>query len=122
MAHNPGFLAAVERLRPLVREVEVDAVRARMLSGEPFVLLDVREDDEWREDRIVDAVHIGRGVLERDIESRYPDRDLDLVLYCGGGFRSVLAARSLQEMGYTRVQSMMEGIRGWRLRGYPLTR
>lgn len=120
MSHHPSFLAAVERARPSVAEVELDTVRRWQLEERPFVLVDVREDDEWRLDRIVGAVHIGRGVMERDIAGLYPDVDTELVLYCGGGFRSVLAAKSLMEMGYRRVSSMKEGIRGWRTRALPL--
>ena len=87
----------------------------------PSMLLDVREDLEWQQDHIVGAKHLGKGILERDIEMRVPDKGAEIVLYCGGGFRSALAADALQKMGYTNVLSMDGGIRVWRERGYPLT-
>jgi rhodanese-related sulfurtransferase len=118
MKHNPGFLALVNEARTQVRECTVAEVKARMDRGESFQLIDVREDREFAAGRIPGARHIGRGVLERDVETLIPDRDADLVLYCGGGYRSALAALNLQKMGYRQVVSMDGGIRGWRDAGY----
>jgi rhodanese-related sulfurtransferase len=119
MKHNPGFQALVNQAREQIRECTVADVKARMDRGESFHLIDVREDREYAAGRIPGARHIGRGVLERDVETLIPDPDADLVLYCGGGFRSALAAVNLQKMGYRRVVSMDGGIRGWREAGYP---
>jgi rhodanese-related sulfurtransferase len=118
MKHAPGFLALVNEARGQIRECTVADVKARLDRDEPFQLIDVREDSEWAAGRIPGARHIGRGVLERDVEGLLPDPDTDLVLYCGGGYRSALAALNLQKMGYRRVVSMDGGIRGWREAGY----
>lgn len=120
MKHSPGFLKIVDEARARIREVSIDDVRARQVRGERFVLLDVREESEWRAARITGAVYLGRGVLERDVEARFPDVETDIVLYCGGGFRSALAADNLVKMGYARVASMDGGIRVWRERGLPI--
>jgi rhodanese-related sulfurtransferase len=119
MKHAPGFLALVNEARKQIRECTVADVKARMDRGETFQLIDVREESEYAAGRIPGARHIGRGVLERDVETLIPDPDADLVLYCGGGYRSALAALNLQKMGYRRVVSMDGGIRGWREAGYP---
>jgi rhodanese-related sulfurtransferase len=118
MKHNAAFLALVAETKARIREVDIDSVIARRERGDAFVLLDVREQDEWSAGRIPGAVYLGRGVLERDIETRYPDLETDLVLYCGGGFRSALAADNLMKMGYRKVASMEGGIRDWRERGF----
>ena len=120
MKHSPAFLRIVDDARARVAETDVAAIRARIESGETFHLIDVREDSEWDSGHLPGAVHLGRGVLERDIESAIPDRDADIVLYCGGGYRSALAADALQRMGYTNVQSMDGGFRGWRDAGLPI--
>ena len=120
--HPPRFLKIVDDAKQRVRETTVDAVKSRLDRGEKFVLVDVREDREFEADHLPGAVHLGRGVIERDIEAKYPDVNTELVLYCGGGFRSALAADNLQKMGYTNVESMDGGIRGWREKGLPLTR
>lgn len=120
MKHNPGFLALVADARSRVRECTAADVKARLDRGETFHFIDVREDREYDQDHAAGARHVGRGVLERDIETLLPDRDADIVLYCGGGFRSALAADNLQRMGYRRVVSMDGGIRAWREAGYPL--
>lgn len=120
MKHSPAFLRIVDDARARVTETDVAAVRARIEGGETFHLIDVREDSEWDSGHLPGAVHLGRGVLERDIESAIPDRDADIVLYCGGGYRSALAADALQRMGYTSVQSMDGGFRGWRDAGLPI--
>jgi rhodanese-related sulfurtransferase len=119
MKHAPGFVALVNEARQQIRECTVADVKARLDRDEPFLLIDVREDREWAAGRIPGARHIGRGVLERDVEGLIPDPDADVVLYCGGGYRSALAALNLQKMGYRRVVSMDGGIRGWREAGYP---
>jgi rhodanese-related sulfurtransferase len=121
MAHAPRFLQLVEQTRPRIRELTVDQVKAKLDAGEKFHLIDVREDSEWAKDHLPRAIHLGKGIIERDIETRIPDTSAPIVLYCGGGFRSALAADNLQRMGYTNVASMDGGIRGWRDRGYPLT-
>lgn len=122
MKHNPGFLALVESARKGVRECTAAEIKARRDRGEQFHFIDVREDGEFAVDRAAGARHIGRGVLERDIETLIPDQDAEIVLYCGGGFRSALAAESLGKMGYRNVWSMDGGIRAWREAGYPLER
>ena len=118
--HPPRFLKIVDDARSRVRETSADEVKARLDRGDKFVLVDVREDREFDADHIAGAVHLGKGIIERDIEARYPALDTPLVLYCGGGFRSALAADNLQKMGYTNVISMDGGIRGWREKSYPL--
>jgi rhodanese-related sulfurtransferase len=126
MAHNhpPRFLAIVNDARSRIRETNVDEVKQRLdrraEGKDKFVLVDVREDREFDADHIPGAVHLGKGVIERDIENAYPALDTELVLYCGGGFRSAMAADNLQKMGYTNVISMDGGIRGWREKAYPL--
>ena len=120
MKHSPGFLALVDDARRRIRECDIDAVRGRLDRGERFHLVDVREDDEVAVDRIAGARHIGRGVLERDVETLIPGKDEPIVLYCGGGFRSALTADNLQRMGYTNVVSMDGGIRAWREAHYPI--
>lgn len=119
--HSPGFLAATDRARALVEEIPIAAyLDERRTHPDDVVLVDVREDREWARDRLPGAVHLGRGVLERDVESRFPDRDARLILYCGGGYRSALAAHALQEMGYRRVASLVGGRRAWIAAGHPL--
>lgn len=118
--HSAGFVKLVEEARSRVQECTCQDVHGQLEAGEDFHLVDVREDHEWRKSRIRGAVHLGRGILERDIEHRFPDREADLVLYCGGGYRSVLAAESLEKMGYRRVRSMAGGWRAWKELGYPL--
>jgi rhodanese-related sulfurtransferase len=120
MKHSPGFLALVDDAKRRVRQCAIADVKARLDRGERFQLVDVREDAEWAVDRAAGARHIGRGVLERDVEVLIPDKGAPIVLYCGGGFRSALAADNLQKMGYTNVLSMDGGIRAWREAGYPL--
>src|SRR4051812_4050051 len=119
--HSPRFLQIVEDAKKRVRETTVDQVMARLDRGEKLVLVDVREESEFAKDHLPGAIHLGKGVIERDVEQRVPDTGTELILYCGGGFRSALAAENLQRMGYTNVLSMDGGIRGWREKGYPLT-
>jgi len=120
MQHSPRFLKIVDDARKRVRETNVAEVKKRLDRGEKFVLVDVREDREFEKDHLPGAIHLGKGVIERDIEMRYPDTATELVLYCGGGFRSAMAADNLQKMGYTNVISMDGGIREWREKSYPL--
>src|SRR5436309_8744281 len=111
--HSRRFLKLVEEVKAHVREVTVDEVKARLDRGEKFHLVDVREESEWAKDHLPGAVHLGKGVIERDVEQSIPDIGAEIVLYCGGGFRSALAADNLQKMGYTNVVSMDGGVRGW---------
>lgn len=120
--HPPRFLKIVDDAKTRVRETTVDKVKTRMDKSEKFVLIDVREESEFAKDHLPGAIHLGKGVIERDIEARVPDLNTEMVLYCGGGFRSALAADNLQKMGYKNVISMDGGIRDWREKGYPLTR
>jgi rhodanese-related sulfurtransferase len=120
MKHSPGFLALVNDAKTRVQESDVAAVKARLDRGERFHFIDVREDGEFAVDRARGAQHIGRGVLERDVETLISDHAAPIVLYCGGGFRSALAADNLQKMGYTNVISMDGGMRAWREAGYAI--
>jgi len=120
--HSPGFLALVTEAKRHVRECTPADVKARLDAGESFHFIDVREDREYEVDHAAGARHLGRGILERDIEASIPDQGAEIVLYCGGGYRSALAAESLQKMGYRRVVSMDGGIKAWRDAGYPLER
>jgi len=120
--HHPRFLKIVDDAKTRVRETNVDEVKNKMDRGGKFTLVDVREESEFARDHLPGAIHLGKGIIERDIEARVPDLDTEIVLYCGGGFRSALAADNLQKMGYKNVISMDGGIRGWREKGYPLTK
>lgn len=117
MQHAKRFLEIVDEARRHIEETTVQQVKARLDLGEHFHLVDVREESEWEAGHLPGAIHLGKGVIERDIEGRIPDLDAEIVLYCGGGFRSALAAESLQKMGYTRAISMDGGIRGWKEAG-----
>ena len=119
--HSARFLDIVNTAKQRVREVTVDDVKQMLDDKADFLLIDVREDNEWAKDHLPAAVHLGKGIIERDVEQRVPDLATPLVLYCGGGFRSALAADALQRMGYTNVASMDGGIREWRDKGLPLT-
>lgn len=120
--HPPRFLRIVDEARKRIQETTVDAVKSKLDQGEKFLLIDVREDNEYAKDHLPSAIHLGKGIIERDIEARVPDLNTPMILYCGGGFRSALAADNLQKMGYTQVVSMDGGIRGWREKGFPLTK
>jgi rhodanese-related sulfurtransferase len=113
MEHSEAFLKIVEQSRGKIKETSVAETKERIARGDQFHLIDVREDREWDGGRIKGAVHISKGVIERDIEREIEDKNAEIVLYCGGGFRSALAAENLQRMGYLRVASMDGGIRGW---------
>ncbi len=120
MQHNPEFVKLVEEARRRIRECTVGDVKMKLDRGERFHFIDVREDNEFAVDHAKGALHVGRGILERDIETVIPDRHAEIVLYCGGGYRSALAADNLMKMGYTNVASMDGGIRAWRDAGYPI--
>lgn len=119
MAHSPAFLKLVNDAKKHVKETNVAEVQRRMNAGEKFLLVDVREDMEWSKGHLPGAVHMGRGIIERDIERDVPDQNTKMILYCGGGFRSALVAESIQKMGYTNVESMDGGWRGWLAAGLP---
>jgi rhodanese-related sulfurtransferase len=120
--HPPRFLKIVDDAKTRIRETNVPEVKKRMDRGDKFLILDVREESEYAKDHLPGAVHMGKGVIERDIELRVPDLNTEMILYCGGGFRSALAADNLQKMGYSNVISMDGGIRDWREKGYPLVK
>jgi rhodanese-related sulfurtransferase len=111
--HSPGFLALVAETKSRIRETNVATVRDRIEAGDRFHLIDVREESEWDRGHLPGAVHMGKGIIERDIEKRIPNPDAAIILYCGGGYRSALAADALQRMGYRRVESMAGGYTGW---------
>ena len=119
MAHAAKFLALVNDAKKRVKETNVADVKRRMDAGEKFVLVDVREESEWAQGYLPGAVHLGKGIIERDVEQRVPDTGAKIILYCGGGFRSALAADNLQKMGYTNVESMDGGWKGWIGAGLP---
>jgi rhodanese-related sulfurtransferase len=119
MKHTPGFLALVTDAKSRVKELNFRAVKDKLDAGEKFSLVDVREDNEWARGHLPGAVHLSKGIIERDIETAIPDKSAKLVLYCGGGFRSALAADNLQKMGYTNVISMDGGWRSWTEAGFP---
>ncbi len=119
MDHSPGFLKLAEDAKARVREVTVAEARERLASGKDVRLIDVREDNEWQAGHAAGAEHLGRGIIERDIEKEVPDQGAALILYCGGGYRSALAADNLQRMGYTNVRSMAGGWTAWQEAGAP---
>jgi rhodanese-related sulfurtransferase len=120
MEHSEGFLRLVAAAKRRIRETTPEEVHRRQHAGERFHLIDVREDHEWQAGHARGSVHLGKGLIERDIERTIPDRDARIVLYCGGGYRSALAARALGQMGYTNVLSMDGGWRRWTELGYPI--
>jgi rhodanese-related sulfurtransferase len=120
MLHSPRFLDIVNDAKSRIQETTVDAIKARLDAGESFLLLDVREESEWARGHVPGATYLGKGVIERDIEDLVPDIDTEIVMYCGGGYRSALTADTLQKMGYTNAVSMNGGFRGWKEAGYPI--
>lgn len=120
MAHNPGFLAIVNDAKSRVKETDVDGYKKMLANGQKAILVDVREDNEWAAGHVKGAIHLGKGVIERDIETQVPDKDATLVLYCGGGFRSALVADNLQKMGYKNPVSLDGGWKALRESGLPL--
>jgi rhodanese-related sulfurtransferase len=120
MHHSPGFLRLVNEAKKRVRELAVAEARARLEQNPKAVLLDVREDHEWAAGHALQAVHLGRGILERDLERLYPDPDLELIMYCGGGYRSALTCDAAQQLGYRNVASVIGGYRGLLSAGWPM--
>lgn len=121
MKHSPEFLKIVDDAKSRVREVNVEETRKRLETGKAR-LIDVREESEWEAGHALGAQHIGKGVIERDIEQKVPDKNSELILYCGGGFRSALSADNIQKMGYTNVASMSGGWRAWQAAGAPVAK
>jgi rhodanese-related sulfurtransferase len=120
--HSPGFLELVEEARSRIREASLEEARQRLERNPQALLVDVREDSEWSEGHAVQAIHLGKGVLERDIEKTVPDSRTEIILYCGGGFRSALAAEVAQRMGYTNVASLAGGYKAMLAAGWPMTK
>jgi rhodanese-related sulfurtransferase len=120
MEHTPRFLSIVQDAKSRIRETSIDDVKQKLDQGDKYLLVDVREESEFAKDHLPGAIHLGKGIIERDIETKVPDLNTPMILYCGGGFRSALAADNLQKMGYTNVLSMDGGVRGWRDKNYPL--
>ena len=122
MKHSEGFLKLVNDAKSRVKEIDIDAYRKLRASAEPHVLIDTREESEWAAGHVAGAIHLSKGIIERDIEKAIPDKDASIVLYCGGGYRSALAADNLQKMGYRNVISMDGGWRGWTEAGFPIVK
>jgi rhodanese-related sulfurtransferase len=119
MDHAEGFLALVREAKKHIKEEDVRATKKRLDAGEPLILVDVREESEWARGHIPNAIHLGKGIIERDIEKAIPEKSAAIVLYCGGGFRSALAADNLKKMGYSNVISMDGGWREWTQANFP---
>jgi rhodanese-related sulfurtransferase len=122
MQHAPGFLKLVDDAKSRVREVTLDELRARLAANPRLILLDVREESEWAAGHAVQAQHLGKGILERDLEARYPDPDAEVVMYCGGGYRSALSCDAAQKMGYRNVSSLIGGYKALAAAGWPVTK
>lgn len=122
MKHSVGFLNIVEDSKTRIKEISIEEVKAKLDKEENFYFIDVREDHEWQQGHASQAEHLGRGILERDVENKIPDLSAEVVLYCGGGFRSALAADNMQKMGYKNVYSMAGGFRAWQEANYPITK
>jgi rhodanese-related sulfurtransferase len=120
MTHAPGFLKLVDDAKSRIKQIDIEVYKKMVAAQEPHVLVDTREDREWSDGHVAGAVHLSKGIIERDIEATYPDKATGLVLYCGGGFRSALAADNLQRMGYTNVVSLDGGWRALKESGLPL--
>ena len=112
MDHSPGFLKLVHEAQPRVKEITIDQLRSRLAANPHAILMDVREDNEWKKSHAAQAVHLGKGILERDIEHRFPDPNAEIIMYCGGGYRSVLTADAAQKIGYRNVASLIGGYKG----------
>jgi rhodanese-related sulfurtransferase len=122
MSHQPGFLKLVNEAKKKIKEAQFTEIKKRLDAGEKLILVDTREDLEWAQGHLPGAIHLGKGIIERDIEQTIPDHNAPIVLYCGGGFRSAIAAENLQKMGYTNVISMDGGWKGWIGAGFPTTK
>jgi rhodanese-related sulfurtransferase len=112
MDHSPGFLKLVTQERPYIKEITIEQARERLVKNPNLLLIDVREDHEWEKDHATEAIHLGKGILERDLEKTVPDADHEIIMYCGGGYRSVLTAAAAQKMGYRNVYSLVGGYKG----------
>ena len=122
MNHAPGFLALVQDAQTRIQELSIDALRERLKANPSLVLLDVREESEWAAGHAEQASHLGKGILERDLEARYPDKSAEIVMYCGGGYRSALTCDAAQKMGYQNVRSLIGGYKGLVSAGWPMNR
>ena len=122
MDHPEGFLRLVQDAKKRIKETDFTDIKKKLDAREPMILVDTREDSEWARGHIPGALHLGKGIIERDIEKAIPDKDTTIVLYCGGGYRSALAADNLQKMGYRNVLSMDGGWRGWTEAGFPIVK
>jgi rhodanese-related sulfurtransferase len=122
MDHSPGFLKLVDEARPHVKEISLQEARRRLTQNPAAMLMDVREDHEWQAAHAAEAVHLGKGILERDIERLYPDKSQEIIMYCGGGYRSMLTAAAAKKMGYTNVFSLAGGYKAMSAAGWPLRR
>jgi rhodanese-related sulfurtransferase len=122
MYHSPAFLKVVEEVRPRIREVTIDEAREQLKANPKTVLMDVREDSEWANGHAAEAVHLGKGILERDIETKFPDSKTPIIMYCGGGYRSALAAEVAQRMGYTNVSSLVGGYKAMVAANWPMVK
>jgi len=122
MQHSSGFLKVVNEARGKIKEVSVAEARARVEQNPKAILVDIREDSEWANGHATQAIHLGKGILERDIEERIPDKGAEIILYCGGGYRSALSAEMAQRMGYKNVASMMGGYKGMVAADWPMTK
>lgn len=120
MDHSPGFLEIVNAAKQKIKEVSVAEARARLADNPKVVLMDVREDHEWQKDHAGEAVHLGKGIFERDLEKRFPDPNTEIIMYCGGGFRSALTADAAQQMGYGNVCSLAGGYKAMVTAGWPM--
>jgi rhodanese-related sulfurtransferase len=121
MEHSPGFLKIVNEARPHVKEVTVEEARARLAQNPEAILVDVREDAEWQNGHATEAIHLGKGILERDLEKKVPDPKAELIMYCGGGYRSILTADAAQKMGYSNVYSIIGGYKGMVAANWPMS-
>lgn len=121
MVHSPGFLKIVDEARPRVKEITLDEAKRRLQQNPTTILLDVREDREWEKGHALRAIHLGKGVLERDIEQLIPNKQTEVLMYCGGGYRSALTCDAAQRMGYTNVFSIMGGYKGMLAANWPMT-
>ena len=122
MDHSPGFLKLVGDAKKHVNEISVAEARAKLAAHSKVVLVDVREDHEWQAGHAVEAVHLGKGILERDLEKLYPDANTEIIMYCGGGFRSAMTCDAAQRMGYKKVHSLIGGYKGMVAAGWPMTK
>ena len=121
MDHSPGFLKLVQEAQPRVHEISIEQAKQILAANPKAVLMDVREDHEWQKGHAAEAVHLGKGILERDLENKYPDFNTEIIMYCGGGYRSVLTADAAQKIGFTKVHSLMGGYKGLVAAGWKMT-